>query len=455
MGSWQGYLDAHRDGAIEDLVDFLRIPSISALPQHADDVITAANWVAERLAQAGMEHTAVMPTGGHPVVYADWLHAEDAPTIMIYGHFDVQPVDPVNEWEHPPFEPTIEGDRVYARGASDDKGNLLAPILALEAMLTSEGALPVNVKCLFEGQEEIGSPQLGTFVEAHASLLACDAILNADAGQFSATQPAMGMALRGLCGVQIDVDGPNSDLHSGSYGGAVQNPIHALVDLLDAMRDEDGRVLVEGFYDDVLPLTPKDRRDIAAVPWDEQTYMDDLGVDALWGESGFTPRERAWARPTLEINGITGGFQGEGTKTVLPRTASCKITCRLVSDQDGEKIIEAITSFVQAHCPPGVRATVTSFGSGAKPYHVPNDLPVVQTLAGVLCEMYGREPFYTRSGGSIGTCAILLDVLGAYTISFGFGLPDERYHAPNEFYRLSSFFRGQTAYCMALETLAQ
>ena len=453
MRSWQTYLDTHHDDAIEDLLDFLRIPSISALPQHTDDVIAAANWVAERLAQAGMEHTTVMPTGGHPVVYADWLHAGDAPTIMVYGHFDVQPVDPVDEWEHPPFEPTIDGDRIYARGASDDKGNLLAPILALEAMLASEGALPVNVKCLFEGQEEIGSPQLGTLVEAHASLLACDAILNADAGQFSPTQPAMGMALRGLCGVQIDVDGPNSDLHSGSYGGAVQNPIHALVNLLDAMRGDDGRILIEGFYDDVLPLTPDDRRDIAAVPWDEQRYIEDLGVDALWGESGFTPRERTWARPTLEINGITGGFQGKGTKTVLPRTASCKITCRLVSDQDGAKIVEAITAFVQAHCPPGVRATVTSFGSGAKPYHVPSDLPVVQTIARVLREMYGREPLYTRSGGSIGTCAILLDVLGAYTISFGFGLPDERYHAPNEFYRLSSFFRGQTAYCVALQAL--
>jgi len=453
MGSWQTYLDSHRDGAIEDLVDFLRIPSISALPQHADDVIAAANWVAERLAQAGMEHTAVMPTGGHPVVYADWLHAPDAPTIMIYGHFDVQPVDPIDEWEHPPFEPAIDGDRIYARGASDDKGNLLAPILALEAMLCAKGALPLNVKCLFEGQEEIGSPQLGTFVEAHASMLACDAILNADAGQFSATQPAMGMALRGLCALQIDLDGPNSDLHSGSYGGAVQNPIHALIKLLDAMRGDDGRILVEGFYDDVLPLTPKDRQDIAAVPWDEQAYMDDLGVDALWGESGFTPRERAWGRPTLEINGITGGFQGEGTKTVLPRKASCKITCRLVSDQDGEKVVEAITAFVHAHCPPGVRATVTSFGSGAKPYHVPSDLPVVRTISEVLREMYGRDPLYTRNGGSIGTCAILLDVLGAYTISFGFGLPDERYHAPNEFYRLSSFFRGQTAYCMALEAL--
>jgi len=453
MRSWQTYLDTHHDDAIEDLLDFLRIPSISALPQHTDDVIAAANWVAERLAQAGMEHTTVMPTGGHPVVYADWLHAGDAPTIMVYGHFDVQPVDPVDEWEHPPFEPTIDGDRIYARGASDDKGNLLAPILALEAMLASEGALPVNVKCLFEGQEEIGSPQLGTLVEAHASLLACDAILNADAGQFSPTQPAMGMALRGLCGVQIDVDGPNSDLHSGSYGGAVQNPIHALVNLLDAMRGDDGRILIEGFYDDVLPLTPDDRRDIAAVPWDEQRYIEDLGVDALWGESGFTPRERTWARPTLEINGITGGFQGKGTKTVLPRTASCKITCRLVSDQDGEKIVQAITAFVQRHCPPGVRATVTSFGSGAKPYHVPSDLPVVQTIARVLREMYGREPLYTRSGGSIGTCAILLDVLGAYTISFGFGLPDERYHAPNEFYRLSSFFRGQTAYCVALQAL--
>ena len=296
---------------------------------------------------------------------------------------------------------------------------------------------------------------MGAFIAVHKELLACDLILNADAGQWSGTHPAMGMALKGLCALQVDLDGPNSDLHSGSYGGAVQNPIHALVKLLDAMRGDDGRVLVEGFYDDVVPLTPRDREEIAAVPWDKARYMADLGVDALWGESGYTPRERAWARPTLEINGISGGFQGAGTKTVLPRKASAKITCRLVSDQDGDKIIEAISAFVQAHCPPGVRATVTSFGSGAEPYHLPSDLPAVQTISDMLEAMYGKPPYYTRSGGSIAICGMLLEMLGAYTVTLGFGLPDERYHAPNEFYRLSSFFKGQSAYCLALQALAK
>ena len=453
MSDWQTYLRDNDERSVGELCEFLRMPSISALPQHADDVAKAAQWTAGRLGRAGLENVAVLPTGGHPVVYADWLHAPAKPTVLIYGHFDVQPVDPIEEWHHPPFEPCIEDHRLYARGASDDKGNMLAPILALEALLATEGELPLNIKCLFEGQEEIGSPQLAPFVVEHKELLSCDFCLNADAGQWRETEPAMGMGLRGICAVQIDIEGPNSDLHSGTFGGAVQNPIHAMVQLLDDMRGRDGRILVDGFYDDVAPLKAQERRQIATVPFDEQEYMAEIGVPALWGEKGYTSRERIWARPTLEVNGIWGGFQGQGSKTVLPREAHAKITCRLVPNQDAEKIIAAIVSFANAHCPPGARLTARSLGAGARPYLVPEEHPANRVVAEVLEQLYGRKPYHVRSGGSIAICGILLDVLGVYTISLGFGLHDEHFHAPNEFFRLSSFRRGQVAYCLALKAL--
>jgi acetylornithine deacetylase/succinyl-diaminopimelate desuccinylase-like protein len=455
MGAWQAYLDENQGRFLDELVALLRIPSISALPEHAADVAAAAAWIAQRLRQAGLEHAHVEPTGGHPLVYADWLHIPDKPTVLIYGHLDVQPVDPLDEWVYPPFEPTVADDRLYARGASDDKGNMLVPILAIEALLATEGTLPLNVRCLFEGQEEIGSPQLAAWIDGHRELLACDVVLNADSGQWSETEPALGVALRGLAACQIDVEGPNSDLHSGSYGGAVMNPIHALVQLLDDMRGRDGRIQVDGFYDDVVPLSPADRRLIAEIPFDQNTYVEELGVPGLWGEEGYTPRERTWARPTLELNGIWGGFQGVGSKTVLPRSAHAKITCRLVPDQEAERIVAGIAAFCQSHCPPGVRVTVQTVESGAKPYQVPRELPANQIIAEVLTSAYGRVPYYERSGGSIAICAMLLDMLGAYTITLGFGLHDERYHAPNEFYRLSSFSRGQSVYCQALHALGR
>lgn len=455
MSSWQAYLDAKRDSFERELVGFLSIPSISALAENATDVQHAAEWVAARLAAAGMEHVAVMPTEGHPIVYGDWLHAEDAPTVMIYGHFDTQPVDPVSLWKHPPFEPTIEGDRIYARGATDDKGNLFAPILAIEALLVTEGALPVNVKCFFEGQEEIGSPHLPPFLAAHRDLLACDLVVSADGGQFGEKEPSITVGLRGVCGLQIDLHGPSRDLHSGSYGGAVQNPIHALVRLLDSMRASDGTITVDGFYDDVVIATAEERVAIAAVPFDEAEYVADLDVDELFGEPGYTPRERIWIRPTLEINGIWGGFQDEGTKTVLPTDAHAKITCRLVPWQDPVSVVEAISRHIEAHTPPGVRASIIAEGIGGKPYLVPADHPGNAAVRDVLYELYGREPYHVRMGGSIPVTGLFLDQLGASTVTFGFGLPDECVHSPNEFFRLSSFARGQGAYVRLLKRLAE
>jgi len=332
---------------------------------------------------------------------------------------------------------------------------MLIPILAAEALLKGEGALPINVKFFFEGQEEIGSPQLPEFVAANRDLLACDVVISADGGQYGEDQPSITLATRGLAGVQIDVRGAKTDLHSGSFGGMVQNPIHALVRILDSMRSPDGKILVEGFYDKVRPLTEQERADIAAVPFDEETLKASLDVDDLFGEPGYTPRERNWARPTLEINGIWGGFQGEGVKTVLPSEAHAKITCRLVPDQDPDEIIALLEKHVRTHTPKGVRVSVQPLPGKAKPYATPKDHPAVAAAAEVLREVYGKEPYYVRTGGTVPVFELFRTHLGAYTVEFAFGLPDEQVHAPNEFFRISSWDRGQVAYCKLLERLGR
>lgn len=448
------YLARNRDRFQAELLDFLRIPSISALPEHAADVRRAGRWTADRLGAAGLEHVQTLETGGHPVVYADWLHAPGKPTVLVYGHFDVQPVDPLSLWTTPPFEPTLRDGRVYARGASDDKGNMLAPIQAVEALLRAEGKLPVNVKLFFEGQEEIGSPQLAPFVAARRDLLACDVVLSSDGGQWGETEPALCIGFKGLAALQLDLRGASSDLHSGLYGGAVANPIHALARLLDSMRTPNGKIAVEGFYDAVRPLTAADRAQIAAVPFDEATYKGQLGVVGLFGEPGYSTLERAWARPTLEVNGIWGGFQGDGTKTVLPNEAHAKITCRLVADQEPGQIVDLIEAHARKHLHAGVTLSVQKPGAGARPYLMPADHPANRAVHHVLAELYGREPYYTRTGGTIPVCDLFLQNLGAYLVGFAFGLEDEGFHAPNEFFRLENFRRSQDAYCRVLHRLA-
>ena len=455
MSNWKTYLEQNQSRFQKEMLDFLRIPSISALPEHADDVQRAAEWVAQRLTTAGIEHVQVLPTAGHPAVYGDWLHAPGKPTVLIYGHLDVQPVDPLHLWDTPPFEPTVKDGRVYARGASDDKGNMLVPILAVEALMRSEGELPVNLKFCFEGQEEIGSPQMPEFVAAQKDLLACDLVVSADGGQWSETEPAILLSLKGVCSLEISIKGANSDLHSGAYGGTVQNPIHALVRLLDSMRSPEGKILVEGFYDSVVEVTQEQKAEIARVPFNEAEYLADLDLSETFGEPGYTTRERAWVRPTLEVNGIWGGFQGKGVKTVLPNEAHAKITCRLVADQMPQEIIKAIVAHAEKHAPPGVTVEVKPLSMWGKPYSIPADHPGNEAARAVHRELYGREPYYNRTGGSIPICGLFLDHLNAYTVNFGFGLRDERIHAPNEFYRLSSFERGQQAYCMLLHQLAE
>ena len=455
MSTWESYLVDNQPRFQEELFDFLRIPSISALPEHAADVQQAAEWVANCMQAAGIENIDILPTGGHPVVYGDWLHADDKPTILIYGHFDVQPVDPIDLWTTPPFEPTLRDGKIYARGASDDKGNMLVPILAVEALLKGEGAVPVNLKFCFEGQEEIGSPQLPEFMPRHVDRFACDLALSADGGQWSETEPSILLSLKGVCGLQIDVSGAKSDLHSGLYGGTIQNPLHALVQLLDSMRSPEGQILVDGFYDPVIDFSEEDRAEIARVPFDKTEYLETLGVAATYGEPGYTTRERAWIRPTLEINGIWGGFQGEGTKTVLPNEAHAKITCRLVANQDPLQVIELVKAHVEKHAPPGVTIGVKPLSIRGKPYMMQPDHPGNQAAYAVLEEIYGTKPYYVRAGGSIPICGLFLDHLGAETVNFGFGLRDEGAHAPDEFYRLSSFEKGQTAYSKLLYKLAE
>ena len=455
MAEWQTYLHERKDRFINELIEFLRIPSISSLPEHTPDVQHAAEWVEARMKAAGIESVEIMPTGGHPVVYGDWLHASDKPTVMIYGHFDTQPVDPLDLWDNPPFEPIIKDGCIYARGASDDKGNMFIPITVTEALLKTEGSLPVNVKFLFEGQEEIGSPQLPDFISANKELLSCDLILSADGGQWEENQPALILGTRGLAAIFIDVQGPDHDLHSGTYGGTIANPIHALVEILDSMHEKDGRITVDGFYDDVRQLTDEERRQIGQTPFDKAEYLGQVGALGTFGEPGFSTYERAWARPTLEVNGIYGGFQEEGLKTVLPSTAHAKISCRLVADQNPSKIADLVQAHVNKVAPPGVKVTVKKSENGAIPYLVPASEPGMRIASSVLREVYEKEPYQVRMGGTIPAIGIFLQYLQTCTIVFAFGLKDERQHSPNEFFRLSSYERGQKAYGMFLQRLGE
>ncbi len=452
--TWQQYLDGHQARFVDELLDFVRIPSVSAAPNHAGDVRRAAEWVAARLSAAGMEHATVMETGGHPVVVADWLHAgADRPTVLIYGHFDVQPAEPFDLWQSPPFTPEIREGRVWGRGASDDKGGMLIPILSVEALLKATGKLPVNVKFLFEGQEEIGSPELPGFVAENRELLSSDMIFSADGLQWSADEPMLVSALKGLVGAEITVQGPTSDQHSGLHGGGVANPLMALCQLVASMKDPGGRILIEGFHDDVADLTDADREAMERVPFDEADYVASLGVAGVAGEPGYTTRERLWARPTLDVNGLTGGYQGAGSKTVLPARASVKITCRLVADQNPNRIFALIEGHVRRHLPQGVTAHVERLQGSADPFAMPPGHNGEGVAGEVLAEIYGVAPFVTRLGGSIPVMTIFLKQLGLHAVMFGFSVGDENLHAPNEFFRLANFERGQRAYCRLLEKL--
>ena len=409
MMNWEDYLDANQSQFVDDLLEFVRIPSVSASENHIEDVVTARNWVVQRPIAAGVENVRMMATEGHPVVYGDWLHANPRkPTVLIYGHFDVQPAEPYDLWQTPPFLPKVRDGKVWGRGASDDKGGMLIPILSVEALLKTTGSLPVNVKFFFEGQEEIGSPHLSAFIAANGPLLKADIIFSADGSQWAEDQPNLITGLKGLIAAQITVTGAKADQHSGQQGGGIANPIQGLTHIIASMKGLDGKVKVAGFYDDVIDLTVEDRMAIDRVPFDEEQYISDLGIQEVFGEAGYSTRERLWARPTFELNGIWGGWQGSGIKTVLPAQAFSKITCRLVANQKPDVIFAKLKTHIEAHCPKGLRVTVDRLAGSADPFLVPSGHNSSAVAADVLTEVYGKSPYIIRTGGSIPVMTMLL-----------------------------------------------
>ncbi len=452
--NWKDYLAQHQAAHLEDFRTFLSIPSISAQPAHAEDVRRAAVWLAERFRQAGFARAQVMPTAGHPVVYAEHTPFPGKPTVLYYGHYDVQPADNPERWDSPPFQPTVVDGRIVARGASDMKGQVMAFLLAAEALIQT-GALPVNLKVLIEGEEEISSPSLPAFLQAHRELLRSDYIINGDSGQLSETTPLLALGVRGICALEFDLVGPSHDLHSGTWGGQVQNPLHALAELVASLHTPDGRVAVAGFYDDVEPLSPALREWYKKIPWDEEEAKRKLGVSEFYGEEGYTPWERMTGRPTLEVNGLWGGYTGPGTMTVIPSTAHAKITCRLVPHQDPERIVALVKAHLEAHCPKGVRLRVHLREAGAPAFRMAPDHPGCQAAKEVLTELYGVPPVETMFGGSVPILSTLKALLGHDPVSFGFGLEDELVHSPNEFFRLSSFEKGKQGYALLLNRLAR
>jgi acetylornithine deacetylase/succinyl-diaminopimelate desuccinylase-like protein len=436
------YIDKEKLRYEFELKEFLGIPSISTAPEHVADVRRCAEWVRDELARIGMNNVQIFETARHPVVYAERLDAgENAQTVLFYGHYDVQPVDPLNLWDAPPFEATIHGENMYARGSADDKGQVFLNFKALEAHLKIQGTLPVNVKVVIEGEEEIGSPNLEKFLDDHREMLKCDTVLVSDTSMYGYNMPSLCYGLRGLCYMEIEVTGPNRDLHSGSYGGLVVNPANALAHIIAKLKEENGKILIDGFYDSVREVSAEEHAELAKLPFDEDVYKKELGVNAIVGEKGYINVERLWIRPTLDVNGIWGGFEGEGAKTVLPAKASAKISMRLVPDQTPEEIAKLFTKFIGKITPPGVTIKVTEL-HGGPPAVTPIDSAGVRAARRALKEVFGKEPFLTREGGSIPIVEQFKRILHAPTVLMGFVLPDENAHSPNEKLNLPHFHKG-------------
>jgi acetylornithine deacetylase/succinyl-diaminopimelate desuccinylase-like protein len=438
------WLDANDQRLHDELFEFLRIPSVSARSEHTSDVRRAAEWLHGRLARLGFV-TETLETPGHPVVLAEWRQASaGAPTILIYGHYDVQPAEPLELWTSPAFEPTIRNGNIYARGSVDDKGQLWAHVAALEAHLATRGALPVNVVLIAEGEEEVGSDHLAPFVEAHRKRLACDGVVISDSTMFAPGVPSIISSLRGLTYLEVTVTGPSSDLHSGMYGGAVVNPATALARIIASFHDAEGRVAIPGFYDRVRPFPDQVRAAMRALPFDEAAYRKDLGVAALGGEPGFSTLEKLWTRPTCEVNGLLSGYTGEGAKTVLPGTAMLKVSCRLVPDQDPREIGRLLEAHVRAAAPAGVTVRVTHL-HGGHPWRADLKGPLFDAAARALEAAFGRKPVITGEGGSIPVVTDFARILDAPVLLIGFGLPGENAHAPDEWIAQDCFRRGMRA----------
>jgi acetylornithine deacetylase/succinyl-diaminopimelate desuccinylase-like protein len=439
---------------LTELADFLSIPSIGAQPKHKSDMEHTAAWLRDKLLAAGFTKAEVMPTAGHPVVYAEWLAAgPDAPTVLIYGHYDVQPPDPSDEWATPPFEPTVTGDDLFARGASDNKGQLYTHVKAVDAFKNTTGGPPANVKCIFEGEEEIGSPSLAPFVQEHANLLAADVAVISDSHMLDKNTPAIAYALRGLVYIEVEVTGPDHDLHSGIYGGAVLNPINALARMIAKLQDDDGHITIPGFYDRVRAPDAEERAELARAPFDREAWLKEAGVKADWGEAEYTITERTTARPTLDVNGIWGGYTGAGSKTVLPSQAFAKISMRLVADQNPARVKRLIRDYLAKIAPPEVTVEVHDLHSGNAAI-VRRDSPAMQAAFQAYTEVFGKQPIFIREGGTIPVVATFQQVLGIETILMGFGLPDDRLHSPNEKFHLPNFYKGIETVIRFMELLS-
>ena len=448
------FINVNRERYLDELKALLAIPSISALPEHAGDVRRCAEWCVEEMRRDGLHNVRLIETPGHPVVYGDWLDAPGAPTILFYGHYDVQPVDPLNLWESPPFEATIRDGEIYARGSADDKGQVFMHLKAVEAHLKQTGKLPVNIKFMLEGEEEVGSEHLDDFVRSHKSELAADVVVISDSPMFARGVPSICYGLRGLVYFQIDLRGSSTDLHSGSFGGAVANPAFVLAQMIAQMKDKSGRVKIPNFYDDVKPLQEEERHAWASLPFSEKTYRKDFGIPKVFGETGFSTLERTWARPTLEVNGLLSGFTGEGAKTVLPAVAMAKISMRLVPDQDPNKIATLFESYVRKIAPKTVELKITRM-QGGKPWMTSFDNTYVQAAGRAIEKGFGRSPIFTREGGSIPVVSTFQEELGLPSVLFGVGLPDENAHAPNEKLDVSNFHNGIIASAYLYEEIGK
>ena len=448
------FINVNRDRYVEELTQYLAIPSISALPQHAEDVKRCAEWTADEMRRIGLQNVRLEETPGHPIVYGEWLGAEGAPTILFYGHYDVQPVDPLNLWTSPPFEATVRDGEIYARGSADDKGQVFMHFKAVEAHMKQHGNLPVNMKFLIEGEEEVGSANLDNFINAHKELLKADVVVISDSPMFDRGIPSICYGLRGLTYFQIDLRGTKSDLHSGSFGGAVANPAMVLAQVLAQMKDKGGRIKIPNFYDDVVPLKDEERQEFGRLPFNERKYRQDLGAPKLAGESGYTTLERIWGRPTFEVNGLLAGFTGEGAKTVIPAVAMAKVSMRLVPNQDPKKIGDLFEAYVKKVAPKTVELKVTRM-HGGKPWMTAFDNPFVQAAGRAIEQGFGQRPVFNREGGSIPVVATFQEELGLPCVLFGVGLPDENAHAPDEKLDLGNFHGGIIASAYLYDELAR
>jgi acetylornithine deacetylase/succinyl-diaminopimelate desuccinylase-like protein len=453
-GQWQDALAESRDAGMRELFDLLRIPSISTEPAFAGEVRRCAEWVARRLSAAGVPEVEILETARHPVVYGAWRAAPGKPTVLVYGHYDVQPVDPIDLWATDPFEPVLRDGNIYARGAADMKANLLTMIQAVEAVAGTAGSPPVNIVFLLEGEEEIGSPNAGALLEKHRERFQADLVLSGDGSQAAANVAKLTVAVKGMTALQINLNIGSTDLHSGGYGAAVPNAVQAMVKLAGTFHDERGRVLVDGFYDDVVELSESDRAELKISAISDAALMAEAGVRATWGEPGYTAHERRAGRPTIDFNGIWGGFQGAGVKTVTPCQAHLKVTSRLVANQDNARIADLIKTHALAHAPEGAEVSFSELEEGSKPYLSPRGF-IGEVAAGrVLTEYYGAPPQIARTGGSVPILARFKDILGIDTVTIGFGLPGSKAHAPNEWYLESQFDRARSVYAAFFKALA-